>query len=77
VKVVPSLTAIDRHLEFYVMRCGGRMAFSGVFLLYVFQGNVLAFFGLGRLSKKKAIGKLVGICVAIGGVTMAITLLSG
>jgi hypothetical protein len=66
-----------RGPEYYIMQYGGRMVVHFLLLLYFFKGNVLEFFHLENVSKPKAIGILVGVCIAIMVFTSAIRWLSG
>ena len=65
-----------RGPEYYMIKHGGRIVVHFLLFMYFFKGNVLQFFRLEALSKPKAIGILIGICIAITVVTSAISLLS-
>jgi len=62
--------------KYYFMKHGGRIIVHFLLLLYFFRPNVLEFFALGHLSKPKAIGIQVGLCIAIVAFTSAMSLLA-
>jgi hypothetical protein len=66
----------SRGPEYYMVKHGGRIVIHFLLFLYFFKGNVLEFFGLETLSKAKAVGVLVGICIAITVAMSAIGLIS-
>lgn len=66
----------SRGPEYYVIKHGGRILIQFFLLLYFFRGNVLEYFGLETLNKGKAVGILVGVCVAITVASSAIGLVS-
>lgn len=66
----------SRGPEYYIIKHGVRIIVHFLLFLYFFKGNVLEFFGLETLSKPKAIGVLVGICIAITAAISAIGLVS-
>ena len=76
VVMADQLESGTRSPEYYMIKHGGRIIVHLLLFLYFFKGNVLEFFGMETLSKAKAIGILVGICIAILAVTSAISLLS-
>ena len=65
-----------RGPEYYMIKHGGRIVVHFLLFLYFFKGNVLQFFRLEGLSKPKAIGILVAICIAITVAVSAISLIS-
>ncbi|WP_425396633.1 hypothetical protein [Aeoliella sp.] len=65
----------SRGPEYYVVKHGVRVIVHFLLFLYFFQGNVLDFFGLRALSKPKAVGILVGVCIAISVAMSAIGVL--
>ena len=66
----------NRGPEYYLIKHGGRIVIHFLLILYFFKGSVLAFFGLETLSKGKAVGILVGFCIAMTVAMSAIGLIS-
>ena len=62
----------SREPEYYLIKHSGRIVLHFLIFLYFFKGNVLEFFHLEGLSKPKAIGIMVGICIVISAVVSAI-----
>ncbi len=65
IAIADQLEGGNRGPEYYMIKHGGRIIIHFLLFLYFFKGNVLEFFGLQTLSKVRAVGILVGICVAI------------
>jgi hypothetical protein len=76
VAMADQLEGGSRGPEYYMIKHGVRIIVHFLLFLYFFKGNVLEFFGLETLSKPKAIGVLVGICIAITAAISAIGLMS-
>lgn len=64
-----------RGPAFYLIKFGVRIIVHLLLVLYFFRGNVRAFFGLTTVGKARALGILVGICLAIMAGTSLIGLL--
>jgi len=60
-----------------MIKHAGRIVIHFLLFLYFFKGNVLEFFSLATLSKAKAVGILVGVCIAVTAAFSTISLLSG
>lgn len=65
-----------RTPEYYMVKHGGRIIVSVLLCLYLFKGNVLAFFDLETLSKPKAMGIVVGMGIAITAAISAFRVIS-
>lgn len=76
VALADQLEGGSRGPEYYMIKYGGRVVVHLLLFLYFFKANVLEYFGMETLSKLKAVGILVGICIAILAVTSAISLIS-
>lgn len=64
----------DRGVAYYIIKHGGRIVVHSLLFMYFFKSNVLAFFGLENLSKAKAVGILISICIGFMVVMSAIGL---
>ncbi|OYP29472.1 hypothetical protein CGZ80_25070 [Rhodopirellula sp. MGV] len=76
VAMADQLEGGTRGPDYYMIKHGGRIVVHLLLLMYFFKGNVLEFFGHETLSKLKAVGILVGICIAIMAATSAISMIS-
>lgn len=70
--VADQFAGARRGVDYYLIKHGGRIIVHALLFLYFFKGNVLEFFDLESLNKPKAIGILVGICLAITAFTSAL-----
>jgi hypothetical protein len=76
IAMADQLDGDSRGPEYFMIKHGGRIVVHFLLFLYFFKGNVLEFFGLEGLSKAKAVGILVGICIAITVAMSAIGMIS-
>lgn len=65
ISIGDQLQGEPRGIEYHMIKHGGRVVVHSLLFLYFFKGNVLEYFDVTSLRKWKAVGILIGICIAL------------